>query len=75
MIVLDGIFDEIKRDSLTTDEVTGLIKINPHWVNLILTGQSAPIEIVKLLDLVTEMIRVKHHLAGDVRKAITGIDY
>ncbi|MBA7507809.1 Corrinoid adenosyltransferase [subsurface metagenome] len=75
VVILDEIFDAIDIKMLTTQEVMALIDIKPPRVNLILTGRSAPTEIVKRADMVTEMIRVKHHFFEGIRKAIEGIDY
>lgn len=75
VVILDEIFDAIDIKILTTQEVMALIDIKPPWVNLILTGRSAPTEIVKRADMVTDMIRVKHHYFEGIMKAIEGIDY
>jgi len=75
VVILDDIFDAIDAKMLTIQEVTALIDIKPPWVSLILTGRSAPTEIVKRADTVTDMIRVKHHFFEGIRKAIVGIDY
>lgn len=75
VVVLDEIFNAIDGGGLSTEDVMGLISIKPHWVNLILTGERAPKEVVKRADLVTEMIKVKHHFAEGVGSMLEGIDY
>lgn len=75
VVILDDIFNAIDIKMLTTQEVISLIDIKPPWLNLILTGRSAPKEIVKRADMVTEMIRVKHHYCIGIKKLIEGIDY
>ena len=75
VVILDEIFNAIQMGVLSIEEVKRLISIRPHWVNLVLTGRSAPKEIIKVADTVTETVRVKHHFAEGVRRALCGIDY
>jgi cob(I)alamin adenosyltransferase len=51
-----------------------LIKARPVHVELVLTGRSAPEEIVQLADLVTEMKEVKHPYSKGL-PARKGIEY
>ena len=75
VVILDEVFDAIDIKALTIQQLMALIDLKPPWVNLILTGRSAPIDVVKRADMVTEMIRVKHHFVEGIQKAIMGIDY
>ena len=72
MVILDHILDAIGMDVLTVHDILNLIEIKPYWVSLILPGRSAPVEIVKKADTVTEMIRVKHHFVEGVTGALEG---
>ena len=75
IVILDEIFGALEMKVLATEDVLDLIRIKPHWVSLILTGQKAPGEIAKQADTVTEMVMVKHHFAEGPRRALEGIDY
>jgi len=41
-------------------DVVNIVKNKPHHVELVLTGRSAPREIIEVADLVTEMKEIKH---------------
>jgi len=60
MIILDEVFIAIKRGLLETSQVTELIRNKPDSIELVLTGRSAPAEIIELADYVTEMQMKKH---------------
>ena len=51
-----------------------LIKIKPKKLDLVLTGNHAKEEIIKLADLVTEMKEIKHPFKSGI-KAKKGIDF
>jgi len=74
VVVLDEINVALHLKLIETAEVVDLIRRKPKHVELILTGRSAPPEIIELADLVTEMREVKHPYAKGVppRK---GIEY
>jgi cob(I)alamin adenosyltransferase len=74
MVILDEIFVAINKGLLNTSEVIGLISKKPESVELILTGRKAPAEIIKLADLVTEMLMIKHPFAQGIN-ARRGIEY
>ncbi len=74
VIILDEINVALHLRLVETMEVVDLIRHKPKHVELILTGRYAPLEIVELADLVTEMKATKHPYS----KGITprkGIDY
>ncbi len=60
MIVLDEINVVLHLKMISIDKVVELIKTRPKHVELILTGRSAPAQIIELADLVTEMKEVRH---------------
>jgi cob(I)alamin adenosyltransferase len=67
--VLSGEYDLVILDEVNvasawrlvkTEDVCSLIKNKPDHVELILTGRSAGEELIRLADLVTECVKVKH---------------
>ena len=74
LVVLDEVNVAVAFKLVELDEVIRLINDKPQNVELILTGRKADTEIIKLADLVTEMLKIKH----PYDKGITvrkGIDY
>jgi cob(I)alamin adenosyltransferase len=59
------IFDEITTaryfNLLSTQEILDVITRKPEGIEIILTGRYAPAEIIAAVDLVTEMVEVKHY--------------
>jgi len=74
VVILDDIFVTIDTDLIDIKDLMRLIDIKPPWVELVLTGPSAPGEVVKRADLVTQMLLIKHPFYEGIgpRK---GIDY
>jgi len=60
VVVLDEINVALHLKLVGVDEVVDLVRRKPKHVELVLTGRSAPPEIIELADLVTEMREVKH---------------
>ena len=60
LVVLDEINVILARRLLSVEEVLELIKNKHPETELILTGQRAPLEIIRVADLVTEMRKLKH---------------
>jgi cob(I)alamin adenosyltransferase len=60
IVVLDEINPAMDLGLVSIDEVLKLIREKPSKTELILTGRSAPKEIIDAADLVTDMIEVKH---------------
>jgi len=54
--------------------VLRLIDDKPQKVELILTGRGADAKLIKVADLVTEMLKIKHPYDEGI-KARKGIDY
>lgn len=71
------VFDEINiayhLKLLSLEELMGIIDSKPEKVEIVFTGRYAPVEIIKIADLVTEMIEVKHYYKDDVESR-TGIE-
>lgn len=74
IIVLDEVLVALSLGLLSLAEIIELIKTKPEAVELVLTGRSAPPEIIELADLITEMREVKHPYQKGI-KARQGIDY
>jgi len=73
MVILDEILVAINRGWLDSSEVIALMSKKPDSVE-VLTGRKAPMEIVRLAHLVTEMLMIKHPFSEGI-KARKGIEY
>ncbi|MCL5784900.1 MAG: cob(I)yrinic acid a,c-diamide adenosyltransferase [Patescibacteria group bacterium] len=74
LVIADEIVGAVAADVLPLPLVIKLIKEKPEKVDLVLTGHHVHPEIVKLADLVTEMLPIKHPFEkGFLAKE--GIDY
>jgi cob(I)alamin adenosyltransferase len=60
IVVLDEINPAMDLGLVSVSEVLKLIREKPPNTELILTGRSAPKEIIDVADLVTDLIEVKH---------------
>jgi cob(I)alamin adenosyltransferase len=74
MVVLDEVNVAVDFGLLRTAEVLAVLKQRPSNVHLVLTGRNAPLEIMGLADLVTEMKEVKHPFLSGIG-AQKGIEY
>ena len=74
MVILDEIFVAVSRGLLSVPEVIDLVESKPESVELVMTGRKAPVEIVMLADMVTEMLMIKHPFTEGV-DARRGIEY
>jgi cob(I)alamin adenosyltransferase len=74
IIILDEINYAINLKLVSTEEVLELINVRPKDTSIVLTGNYAPLEIIKVADLVTEMNEIKHPYKYGI-KAKRGIDY
>ena len=74
LVVLDEVNVAVAWKLVELDEVVRLIKDKPKNVELILTGRYADAKLIKLADLVTEMVKIKHPYDKGI-KARKGIDY
>lgn len=61
IIVLDEINCVMDFGMIPVAEVVEVLRGKPYDMELILTGRSAPPEIVEAADLVTEMLQIKHY--------------
>ena len=60
LVVLDEVNVALAWKMIEPDEVIRLIKDKPRNVELIITGRQANTELVKLADIVTECLKIKH---------------
>jgi cob(I)alamin adenosyltransferase len=74
VVILDEINVALSLKLIGIDEVLELIGKKPDQMELVLTGRKAPVEIVQIADLVTEMIEIKHPYNSGF-KARKGIEY
>jgi len=74
LVVLDEVNVALKYGLIQLDDVISIIKAKPKKVELILTGRYADPKLVKMADLVTEMLMIKHPFTRGI-KAQRGIDY
>ena len=74
LVVLDEVNVAVAFKLVELDEVVRLINDKPQNLELILTGRKADTELIKLADLVTEMLKIKHPYDKGI-KARRGIEY
>ncbi|UCE38574.1 MAG: cob(I)yrinic acid a,c-diamide adenosyltransferase [Thermoplasmata archaeon] len=74
IVILDEINVAIDYNLISLDDVLKLVEEKPEKVELILTGRYAHPELIKMADLVTEMLEIKHPYHNGVI-ARKGIDY
>jgi cob(I)alamin adenosyltransferase len=74
LVILDELNLAVAWNLVELDEVLKLIDARPEGVELILTGRQADSKLIKLADLVTEMLKIKHPYDEGV-KARRGIEY
>jgi cob(I)alamin adenosyltransferase len=66
LVILDEVNGAIGFGLLSVGEVLDILRDKPLQVELVLTGRSAPPEIIAAADLVTEMREVKHYYKAGV---------
>lgn len=74
LLVLDEINSVINGGWLSLEELLGFLEDRPDGLEVALTGRDAPVELVKIADYVTEMLKIKHPFDIGV-KARKGIEY
>ncbi len=74
IVVLDEALGALNLGLVSTEDLLGLISSKSDKVEVVLTGRSAPDELLKAADLVTDMTAVKHPYHRGV-KARRGIEY
>jgi len=74
ILILDEIMAAIHSKMYTVEDVLKLIDMKPPEMELVLTGRSAPQEIIERADLVTETKAIKHPFEKGI-PARYGIEY
>jgi len=74
MVILDEINVAVDYNLVPLDDLLELIEEKPEKLELVLTGRYAHPELVKIADLVTEMLEIKHPYQHGVQ-ARKGVDY
>ncbi len=74
LVILDEVCIALYFHLFETVEVIELIRSKPRAMELVLTGRYAPVEIIEIADLVTEMKEVRHYFSKGIM-ARKGIDY
>ena len=74
LVILDELNVAVEFNLIKLDDVIKLIEQKPEKLELVLTGRDAHPEIIKIADLVTEMLEIKHPYQQGVT-ARKGIDF
>ncbi len=74
IVILDELTYVINYDFVSIGEVLAVLKGKPADVHVVITGRSAPEELLAVADLVTEMKSVKHPFEKGI-PAQPGIDF
>lgn len=74
LVVCDEINNAVHDGLLSTDQLQALIKKKHSATSLCLTGRDFPEELLKQVDIATNMTKIKHHF-DDKYLANEGIDY
>ncbi len=74
LLILDELNVVIDYNLVKLNDVIKIIKQKPEKLELVLTGRDAHPEIIKIADLVTEMLEIKHPYQQGVN-ARKGIDF
>ncbi len=61
MVVLDEINVAVDYGLISEEEVLNLLRNKPKNVAVVLTGRGASPELVKMADMVSEVLAIKHH--------------
>lgn len=74
MIILDEINVAMDFGLIEVEDVVELIRNKPPMMDLVLSGRYAPVEIIELADMVSEVREIKHHYHQGVT-ARAGIEH
>jgi len=74
LLILDELNIAIRDGYIDVEKIVDLLKNKPKKMEVIITGRSANIKILKLADLITNMLLVKHPYYKGI-KSRKGIDY
>lgn len=74
LVILDELNVALDFALVTLEDVLGLIEMRPPHVELVLTGRAAHPEVVRIADLVSEVLNIKHHYDSGV-EAREGVEF
>jgi len=74
MVILDEINIVLSLGILNLNDVINIVKDAPKKLELIFTGRNAPLKIIEIADLVSEIMDKKHYYKSGV-KARKGIEF
>lgn len=74
IFILDELNIVLATKMLPTEEVVEFVAQHKNDVEIILTGRGAPVEIMNIADLVTDMKEIKHYFSQNVTSR-NGIDH
>ncbi len=74
IVILDEVNVALDFALISIEDVLSLIETRPPHVELVLTGRSAHPSIVRVADLVSEVLNIKHHYDAGV-EAREGIEF
>ena len=66
IVVFDEILTAHDFNLISLDSILELVRTRPDKVEIVLTGRHAPQEVIDAVDLVTEMVEVKHYFTKGV---------
>ncbi|EAZ89201.1 cob(I)yrinic acid a,c-diamide adenosyltransferase [Crocosphaera chwakensis] len=75
LVLLDEVNVALKLGYLKAESVVKALKTKPEQTHVILTGRGAPVEVIEIADLVTEMKLIKHPFKEQGIKAQAGIEF
>lgn len=75
MVVADELNIVLRYDYLPVDEIVTVLKAKPEMTHVIVTGRNAPVALIEMADLVTDMTLVKHPFREQGVKAQAGIEF
>ena len=74
LVILDEVNLTLSYNLVPLSEMLEVLRQRPPYVEVVLTGRSAPEELIDVADLVTEMVPRKHYWEAGV-KARRGIEW
>jgi len=74
LVILDEINVAVDYGLISLEDVLGLVQNKPDDVELVLTGRHAHPKLVKIADLVSEILEIKHPYQQNIQ-AREGIEY
>ncbi|MFQ5586417.1 MAG: cob(I)yrinic acid a,c-diamide adenosyltransferase [Thermodesulfobacteriota bacterium] len=74
LLVLDEMNSVLCGGWIPVEEMEEFLRGRPEGLEVVLTGREAPVELVRMADYVTEMLKIKHPFDSGV-KARRGVEY